>query len=469
MAYQGSQDDQYVDLLGGSGQVQRPDAATAPRGRVVTPEQLARDRAAKAQWLQNQGLDEQGRPLPAYGVGSPTATNYRVETGAPIGTGAMREVTATQLGPNGMPIVGSPVIDNRYQVSGAGTENGPILRSQNLGTAPPGFGGNSAALNAQTSQGTQLLQDDLARRQQAAQDQLTAAQANNRTPSAGTNQAATNAETALGPAPTVDMGVANRQQGAVDNSLDLSRRAVDAALTPVDNTQLERATQDARNVLDQMLNGPNTAARLGSQTLRSQLALAKSAAGGPGAVQEALRQAQFAAPELEAQAADMATRETLQRQTAAGQVAGQLQNTALGAQQNETQRIGTAAQAASGYAQGALGARGQDVQIAQANQQAASSLLQNVTQLTGVQLELDQRNQELIGQLARDAAALQFDWGQLSAQTQQAEWDRWVKTYGIDQAAAAQIAAAAQQNNKSPWDYIVSLAGAGASVLAAAV
>ena len=188
-----------------------------------------------------------------------------------------------------------------------------------------------------------------------------------------------------------------------------------------------------------------------------------------GAVQEALRNQQFAAPELEAQAAQQATAEEMQRTQAAGQVAGQLGNTALGAQQNQTQRISAGAQAAAGAVQGQLGTRQQDIDIAKSNQTAASTLMQDVARLTGTQLELDQRNQELIGQMARDAAAMKFNWGQLDAQTQEAEFDRWVKVYGIDQAAAAQIKAAAKANDKNAWDYIVPIVGAAATVGAAAL
>lgn len=280
--------------------------------------------------------------------------------------------------------------------------------------------------------------------------------------------AADQAAAALGPAPQIDMGIANRQQGNVDAALGLSRQAVDAALAPVDQTRLDTSVAEARALLDQMLNGPNTAERIGSQTLRSQLALARSAAGGPGAVAGAFRNAQMMAPELQAQATEAATRETLARQQAAGNLVNQIQTTETNRQANETSRINAASSAASGFAQGALGARGQDIQIAQANQSAASNLLNNVAQLTGTQLELDQKNQELIGQMVRDAAAMDFNWGQLSVQQAEAEFDRWVKVYGIDQAAAAQIKAAAKASQKNAWDYIIPLVGAGATIAATA-
>jgi hypothetical protein len=279
------------------------------------------------------------------------------------------------------------------------------------------------------------------------------------------------ARSALGPAPTIDMGLADRGQSSVQDALGLSRQVVDAALTPVDQAGLVAATGDARTVLDRLLNGANTAERLGTQTLRTQMALARSAAGGPGAVQEAMRQAQFAAPELQAQATESAVAEEMQRNTAAGAITGQLQQSAVAGQQNETARIGTAADAASGFAQGALGSRQQDIGIAAANQQASSKLIDAITQLTGTQLELDQRNQELIGQMARDAASMEFNWGTLDAAQQKSEWDRWVQVYGIDKQAAAQLEAIAASQKKHPLDYInsvVGVIGGAASIVGAA-
>lgn len=274
---------------------------------------------------------------------------------------------------------------------------------------------------------------------------------------------------ALGPAPQIDMGLADRGNTTVQDALGLSHQVVDAALAPVNQTSLEQATADARSVLDRLLNGPNTADRIGSQTLRSQLAIARSAAGGPGAVQEALRNAQFAAPELEAQAAQQATAETLQRTQAAGNVAANLQSTALGQQQNETSRIQAASGAASGFAQGALGSRAQDIDIAKSNQTASTALINNISELTGATLSIDQKSQELIGQMFRDAAALDFDWAKLSVEDQNRAFDRYVQIYGIDTASATQLKTAMLQaaaGKKGVMDYAVPIIGAGATVLA---
>lgn len=229
---------------------------------------------------------------------------------------------------------------------------------------------------------------------------------------------------ALGPAPRVDMGLADRRLGEYQEALGMSRE-----------------------VIDRLLNGPSTADRLGSQVLRSQLALARSAAGGPGAVQQAMSQAQQQAPELQAVATQQAVAEDLQRSTAAGNVA-------------------------SNFAQAALGARGQDVNIAGKNVDAGLQVKDMVARLAGTQLELDQRNTELIGQMARDLAALQFDWAQLDAQQASAALDRYLQIYGIDTNYRAQIKALEQQGKISSKDIlngVIGVVGAGATVAATAL
>jgi hypothetical protein len=236
--------------------------------------------------------------------------------------------------------------------------------------------------------------------------------------------AAGNAADAIGGAPRVDMGLADRRLGEYQESLGMSRE-----------------------VIDRLLNGPSTAERLGSQTLRTQLALARSARGGPGAVQQALSQAQQQAPELQATATEQARQEELSKLTAAGNVA-------------------------SNFAQAALGARGQDVNIASKNVDSGLQVKDMITRLTGTQLELDQRNTELLGQMARDLAALDFDWATLSAQQASAALDRYMQIYGIDQNYAAQIKALEQSGKitgKDIFNGIIGLTGGAATLGAAAL
>jgi hypothetical protein len=425
--------------------------AAPAQAPALSAQQIDEARLRKAEWLRNQGLDANGNQLPAYGTPvsqGGTASGFQVSTPHNFGVhvladgtvlpggSAMQEVTSTPLGANNVPLVGATGTQSVYQnfgegVTGNGAETipngGPVQRSSTPFTVAPdaSAGGGNGMLNAQTSQGTGQLQADLTRRQQASTDQFGATvnglNGSPLTNANATNQAANQAEGALGPAPTIDQGLADRGLGDVKDSIGMQR-----------------------TVYDQLLNGPNTAQRLGSQVLRNQLALARSAAGGPGAVQEALRNAQNAAPELQAAAAQAATAETLQRTQAAGSVA---------------QGVGTTA----------LQGRGQDVQVAAQNQQAASALIQNVSQLTGQQLELDQRNQELLGQMARDLASQNFNWGQLSSQQQEAEFDRWVKTYGIDANIAAQIKVASIASKKGVMDYAIPIIGSLAQLGAAAV
>lgn len=229
---------------------------------------------------------------------------------------------------------------------------------------------------------------------------------------------------ALGPAPRVDQGLADRQLGDYQEALGMSRE-----------------------VIDRLLNGPSTAKAIGARSLENQLAVARSARGGPGAVQDALNQAQQQAPELQAQAAQQA-------------------------QQEELARVGAAGNVASNFAQAALGARGQDVDIAKKNVDSGLAVKNMVTQLTGTQLELDQKNQELLGQMARDMAATQFDWASLDATQQSHYLDLYMQQYGIDQNIAAQIKLAQQSGKMSFKDWVnagVGVLAAGAGVTAAAV
>lgn len=287
--------------------------------------------------------------------------------------------------------------------------------------AGAGISSASAASNAGQADAIRKSQElasqmaaDLASRQAAREGQARAEAA---------RVAAQGARDALGPAPTIDMGLADRNVGRLDESLAANRE-----------------------VLDRILNAPSVADRLGKQTLRTQLALARSAAGGPGAVADALTQAQAQAPEIQAVATQGAIQEKQALLGTAGQVAGQITDAELGRRQ-------------------------QDIGIAAANQNSATTVLQEVARLTGTQLELDQRSQELIGQMARDFAAIDYNWAQLSVQQQDAYFDRLVTQYGIDKNFAAQMKAIAAQKSVGPLDIfngVVGLIGGAASIGAAA-
>lgn len=277
------------------------------------------------------------------------------------------------------------------------------------------------AFNEQTK-GGQEIQEDIAQREAKAEKTL-------RDVMAGTDlrgqfdpladgstrvgKAADQAEDALGRRPNVQMGLADRRNREFNESLGMSRE-----------------------VMDRLLNGPSTAERLGSQTLRSQMALARSASGGPGAVAGAMRQAFAGAPELQAQATEQAVAE-------------------------EMQKLNTAGNVASNFAQAALGARGQDIDIAKKNVDSGLAVMGMIADLTGTQLELDQRNTELLGQMGRDLAAQPFDWGSLDAETTMGVLDNYLEVYGIDSTTAAQLKELARSGKIEPKDIFNGLVGAG--------
>lgn len=457
----------------------------------MTAEQIAEMRRKKEAWMASQGLDMNGNQLPAYGTPqsqggtaqgwatmpnhsgshviytSPLGSNDQLQPGAAI----TQNVVNTAAGQtNSVKDVGVVSPGDTGLASGAGfvDPNPPPLVG---GGGAGGGSGRGAALTGQTNQGTMDLRDKIQTDGSLAADGIALAAANagdmNPLTNRGlTSTAAEQARTALGPAPTIDQNLADRNSGRVSQAVQQAGKVVDQALAPVGQKNVNSAMSAARNVLDQALNGPDTTARIGAQTLRNQLALARSASGGAGGVQEAMRNAQFAAPELLAQASDAGIREQQAKLGIASQQTGQLAQTALGQQQNTTQRLGVAAQAAGTSAQAAQGQRGQDIEIAKANLDAGTNLANQISQLTGQQLQLNQQNQELLGNMAKDLAKTQFDYSQLDAQTQDAEFERWIKAYGIDVAAAAQIRAAAQANEKGVMDYLMPIIGGlGAAVL----
>lgn len=439
------------DFLGDTGQQGANTLNNPLAGDRLTAEQMADARARKKAWLENQGLDENGNPLPAYGTSAAnggTATGFQVIHQPTIGTGHMSQDTAQQLGPSGAPLVGGQTRDTVTQIdpttgaiaspaaAATAASNTQVVDTKpgidlSSGTAPglqPGGvdatgTGMGGMIMGQTSDATTALRDDLARRQQANQDRTQAAIGDMASPldaSWKTQQGANQARTALGAAPTVDMGVANGGLSTYDQAYARSNQ-----------------------VLDTLMNG-STTDRIGGQTLRNQLALARSAAGGAGAAQQALSQAQAAAPELLAQAAQSGTQEKLQSAQAAG-------------------NISSANQA------NALTARGQNVDIAKSNQAAGLRVLDNVAQLTGQQLQLDQANQELVGRMFTDMSRQNFDWSSLDAAQQQQELERWIKVYGIDQNVAAQLkVAASAKGDKGILDSVIPIVG-GLAQLGAAV
>lgn len=410
----------------------------------LTPEQMAEARARKKAWLESQGLDENGNPLPAYGTPQSqggTATGYATMPDHP----GSHVISWSKLGSNDELVPGADVNTTVVNTGGAPGAASPTTHAGTISVGDTGLGnaigqthvnvatdgtvtnangglgngigeGGGPVLN-QTVGATKDLRAGLAAGQQAAHDtmQYGIDQVGGMNPLTNqylTQTAANQARNALGPATTVDQSLADR--GLADyNSAQGASRAV----------------------LDQLMNGPSTTARIGSQVLRNQLALARSAAGGAGAAQQALQAAQAQAPELQAQAAQQAVQENLAKTQAAGQVA-------------------------QGMGQTALGARGQDIDVAKTNTAAGMRLQDNISQLTGQQLNLNQQQQELLGRMTTDMARQDFDWSKLSADEQERELDRWIQVYGLDQGIATQLKLAASAGgDKGILDIVMPIAG----------
>jgi hypothetical protein len=419
-------------------------------GDAMALTQADRDRMAAGIASRNaaMGVDAQGNPLGAYGTSARdggTATGWTVTRQPTLGTGTS-PVVASQQGNSGELLIGGHTTGGTYyqdrDTGGSVSDGfGGTRGGANATTAGPmggtsstttnqvavngggqGAGGGlgmGAAILGQTNDQTQLLREGLQEQQATADAQGVVAmdEARNMNPLVNRNltQAAANqARTSLGPASTVEQGLADRGL-----------------------TDVQTAQASSRAVLDKLMNGPSTTGRIGSQVLRNQLALSRSAAGGPGAVQEAMRQAQFAAPELQAQAAQSAVAEDLAKTQAAGQQA-------------------------IAQGQNALNTRGQDIDVAKNNQASAMRLNDNIAALTGQQLGLNQQNQELLGRMFTDMSKQQFDWASLDTAQQQAELNRWIQVYGLDQSTGLSIKlaeAAAKAGDKGILDYVLPVIG----------
>lgn len=303
---------------------------------------------------------------------------------------------------------------------GQGTRTSPTL-DQIVANAPPGVGAGGYTAMPQTAMSGAQVTANKPATDVFSRFDMGGGQVPN--PSKA-ETAANQAGQALGNAPQMDVGFADRQLGAYQEALGMSR-----------------------DVLDRLLNGPSIAEKVGARSLENQLAVARSARGGPGAVQDALNAAQQQAPQLQAQASQQAVSE-------------------------QNAQLATAGNVASNFAQAALGARGQDIQIESENTRAASAMVSEIAKLTGTQLQLDQQNEQFLGQMARDWAQLDFDFTKMSIDQQEAWFDRQVQIYGIDQQTAAQMKAIAAGENIGPADWfngVVGVIGAAAGVGAAAI
>ncbi|OFV83850.1 MAG: hypothetical protein A2W26_12930 [Acidobacteria bacterium RBG_16_64_8] len=340
------------------------DPVEAPRQTL--DDQLETKRKRK-EWLANQGLDENGNQLPAYGTPisqGGTAQGYQVEQ-SPIGS-----YNATQGRYNSRPVQSV----QRGDFAGTGGQFLPDVGANSLGST--------------------------------ADDQLTL----------GRNLAdeALGMDPSINPASQVTVSNRDRLTPVVDS--DLAR-----------NAEIDRAFAMSKDLYDRIMGAPSQAQALGDQALSNQLALARSARGGPGAVQDALGAAQQAAPGL-----------MQQTQTAVAQ---------------ETAQKNQAAQGALGiYSAVAGNTADRATAIATANQGAGLQVLNNLTTLTGQEMQFDAAKMATVGQLARDFMNNAAAFEGMSIQLQIAQWDDVTKRYGIDKNFDAVVKKIAASESIGPLD-----------------
>lgn len=243
-------------------------------------------------------------------------------------------------------------------------------------------------------------------------------------------------------AQNIGVGLANQAVNAqptvpADKQVNVANRD---ALTPVidpaleRNQEVDRAFAMSQDLYNRVLNAPSQVKLAGDQALSNQLALARSARGGPGAVQEALGQAQQAAP-------------------------GLLQQTQQAAIAEEQQR-NQAAQGALGiYSAVAGNTADRATAIATANQGAGLHVLDNLTTLTGQEMQFDANQTAVIGQLARDFMNNAQAFEGMSVQMQIAQWRDITERYGIDKTYDAAIKQIAAKQNVGPLDALKMVLG----------
>lgn len=217
------------------------------------------------------------------------------------------------------------------------------------------------------------------------------------------------------------------------------------ALTPFIDPMLasdkytDAALAMSKDLVDRVLNAPLQTKLAGDQALSNQLAIARGARGGAGAVQDALNNAQAAAPQLLAQ-------------------------TSQAAIQEQTARAGAAGQAAGIFAGVAGGVADREVRIKEANQGAGLHVLDNLTTLTGQDLQFDENQINQIGLMARDFNAMGTAFANMSLQQQLAQWEDMTKRYGIDRNFKAQIESISASKSIGPLDALKMALGGAAAV-----
>ncbi|HEY3494900.1 MAG TPA: hypothetical protein VGK73_09450 [Polyangiaceae bacterium] len=202
--------------------------------------------------------------------------------------------------------------------------------------------------------------------------------------------------------------------------------------------RVTQALDAQQGAIDRVLSQESDARIIAEQMAAEQRGQALSARGGAAAQQQALTQAAANAPALQQAAFRTANQETTQRNALAGQIAGQMGQTALGSEQN-------------------------DIRIQEANAGMADSFAKMVSTLGGVELQMNQADRHKAGQMVFDFQMLtqntDLGWAKLGNDEKMAILDYMLGKYQIDETTAANIKMTAMNNEESFLDQLVKLGG----------
>lgn len=268
----------------------------------------------------------------------------------------------------------------------------------------------------------------------------------------GTNYAQ-NAPTLQG-AQAQGFGTTNIADARTDNrdpNVVAGRAAPSIDTTQTDQARIARdqALADQRRVLEQTLSlkvdpleQQALQQRYQERGLATANTLAANARGGAGAVAAARGMAIQQTPQIAGQAAEQARQEELQ------------------AFNQRIQQASTAGGIASTIGQTATGAFGQEAGLANDAAQVGLGVIDRITAETGMKISADLQQQQQLGGMIQDINHLGFNYAGLDVGVQQDIFDQIAASHHIDQQAAAQIKAIAEQKKKGVMDYIMGAFGA---------
>lgn len=230
----------------------------------------------------------------------------------------------------------------------------------------------------------------------------------------------------------------------VDEALALTKR-----LATEPNAEADRALALTMELYNRIIEAPSQVRLAGEQNMAQQLALARSARGGAGAVQDALNNAQGQAPLLAAQIEQMAIAEEQQRNQALNQTV----STNAGITNN---LVNARTQAAGANASLAGSAQASRTQAAGINADIANNLNTNRTQAAGISadvansirtnqvqaagIEADVANSIRTNQVAAAGIAAQSANAMRQSQVQAAQTFAGVASQAADRQVQIQIA-----------------------------